>query len=89
MSRRYTSDGRRISSQAHARHTWTCSCGLVTAGNGGKSSHRRACAGRWLTWTEAYDRRLAEWERAQVDVRMASLDANMAAAEAAAGRWSR
>jgi hypothetical protein len=27
----------------HANHTWTCPCGRTVRGNGGKSSHQRAC----------------------------------------------
>jgi hypothetical protein len=46
MSARYTADGKRRSSMAHARHQWTCPCGRVCRGNGGKSSHQRAC----LVW---------------------------------------
>lgn len=62
MSSRYTADGKRRSSQTHAKRAHTCSCGKVVYGNGGKSSHRRACEdGSWLTTTEAYEQRLAAW----------------------------
>lgn len=27
----------------HASRRWTCRCGRLVKGNGGKSSHRRAC----------------------------------------------
>ena len=27
----------------HAQRSWTCRCGRTVWGNGGKSSHRRAC----------------------------------------------
>ena len=27
----------------HARNPWTCVCGRTVYGNGGKSSHQRAC----------------------------------------------
>lgn len=64
MSARYTGDGKRRSSQTHAKRTYTCTCGKTVAGNGGKSSHRRACDGRWLSWTEAYERRLEAWKAA-------------------------
>lgn len=57
MSRGYTNNGKRISSMTHAKRTFTCTCGKVVAGNGGKSSHRKACDGRYLTWGEAYQRR--------------------------------
>lgn len=57
MSSRYTNNGKRLSSMVHAQRTHTCTCGKVVTGNGGKSSHRRACDGRWLTWSEAYQRR--------------------------------
>lgn len=43
MSAGYTNNGKRISSMGHARHTWTCVCGKKVRGNGGKSSHQRAC----------------------------------------------
>lgn len=43
MSKLYTADGKRRSSMTHARHTWTCPCGRTVRGNGGKSSHQRAC----------------------------------------------
>lgn len=28
---------------AHAQYTWTCVCGKVCRGNGGKSAHKKAC----------------------------------------------
>ena len=37
----YTSNGKRRSSQTHARRVRTCSCGRVLRGNGGWTSHRR------------------------------------------------
>lgn len=40
MSRRYTANGKRISSMQHAKHAHFCSCGRVVHGNGGKTSHR-------------------------------------------------
>ncbi len=43
MSKGYTNTGKRISSMAHAKHGWTCSCGKKVWGNGGRSSHQRAC----------------------------------------------
>jgi hypothetical protein len=43
VSTRYTADGKRKSSQTHARRSWTCPCGRTVRGNGGKSSHQRAC----------------------------------------------
>lgn len=43
MSKGYTSDGKRRSSMTHARRKWTCVCGKDCLGNGGKSSHQRAC----------------------------------------------
>jgi hypothetical protein len=48
VSTRYTADGKRRSSMTHAQHGWTCPCGRKVWGNGGKSSHRRACK----TWAE-------------------------------------
>lgn len=60
MSSRYTVDGKRKSSMVHARRIWTCPCGKTVRGNGGKSSHRRACG----TWTRA---ELARLERLLAD----------------------
>lgn len=40
----YTANGKRKSSQTHARRTYTCVCGKSFRGNGGWSSHKRACA---------------------------------------------
>ena len=54
MSKRYTSDGKRKSSMVHATRTWTCDCGRKVAGNGGKSSHQRACD----VWAEREVRRM-------------------------------
>lgn len=62
MSVRYTSDGKRKSSMTHAKHAYLCSCGLIVHGNGGKSSHRRACPGHWCTWTELQLARRAAYE---------------------------
>lgn len=62
MSKQYTASGKRISSQTHARRTYTCTCGKTVAGNGGKASHRRACDGTYLSWMEAYEQRKAEYE---------------------------
>ena len=28
---------------AHAHYTWECICGKICRGNGGKSSHKKAC----------------------------------------------
>lgn len=39
-----TSPARSRAARTHAGRTWTCpGCGLVCRGNGGQSSHRRAC----------------------------------------------
>lgn len=61
MSSRYTADGKRKSSMTHANRSWTCDCGRKVWGNGGKSSHQRACR----TWAEAQvarlDRLLADY----------------------------
>lgn len=40
----YTATGKRKSSMTHARRTYTCVCGKECRGNGGWSSHKRACA---------------------------------------------
>lgn len=34
---------RRERARKHARRSWTCPCGRVCRGNGGASSHQRAC----------------------------------------------
>lgn len=39
----YTASGKRKSSMTHARRTYTCVCGKECRGNGGWSSHKRAC----------------------------------------------
>jgi hypothetical protein len=62
MSNRYTADGKRRSSQTHARRTYECTCGKVVAGNGGRASHRKACDGRYLGYTERYEKSLAKWQ---------------------------
>lgn len=54
----YTSDGRRKSSMTHAQRTHTCLCGKVCRGNGGWSSHKRACA----EWQEAMAKKRATRE---------------------------
>ncbi len=43
MTDKYTADGKRKSSQTHARRARTCVCGMVCRGNGGWSSHKRSC----------------------------------------------
>src|SRR5580698_10629005 len=48
VSNRYTADSKRKSSMTHATRGWTCYCGRAVRGNGGKSSHQRACS----TWAE-------------------------------------
>ena len=40
----YTADGKRKSSMTHARRSHVCVCGKVCRGNGGWSSHSRACS---------------------------------------------
>jgi hypothetical protein len=62
VSKQYTADGKRRSSQTHAQRTFECTCGKVVAGNGGKAGHRRACDGRYLGWSERYEKRVAEYE---------------------------
>lgn len=34
---------RHRAAQRHAERPWTCECGKICWGNGGKSSHKRAC----------------------------------------------
>jgi len=38
-----TSEARRRGARKHADRSWTCPCGRTVWGNGGKSSHKRAC----------------------------------------------
>lgn len=40
---------RREKASRHASRSWTCVCGRTVLGNGGKSSHQRACR----IWKEA------------------------------------
>lgn len=42
MSNRYTSDGKRKSSQSHAKHGHTCKCGRMIRGNGYRN-HFNVC----------------------------------------------
>lgn len=65
MSRLYTADGKRRSSMSHAKHSWRCSCGRIVRGNGGRSSHRKACDGYYLTTSERNELARQEWETAQ------------------------
>lgn len=39
--------------KVHANRVWTCPCGRQVRGNGGKSSHRKACP----TWQRLIDER--------------------------------
>lgn len=48
---------RRQAAGRHALDVWTCVCGRVCRGNGGQSSHKRACR-QWKA------HRLAAFERA-------------------------
>jgi hypothetical protein len=43
-------DGKRRSSMTHANRSYICTCGKTVSGNGGKSSHRKACDGRYLSY---------------------------------------
>lgn len=56
MSERYTNDGRRKSSMAHAKHARYCSCGRIVHGNGfahHRAMHERAGDGhRRVTQTQ-------------------------------------
>ena len=60
MSKGYTADGKRISASTHARRSWTCSCGKVVSGNGGRSSHQRACLAYLGEMLAFHERMLAE-----------------------------
>ena len=43
MTKGVVSAKRRESARKHASRTWTCRCGKVCRGNGGKTSHQSAC----------------------------------------------
>lgn len=43
MGMNIVSDSRRASARKHARRAYQCSCGKTVRGNGGWSSHRKAC----------------------------------------------
>lgn len=43
MGMNIVSDSRRAAARKHARRIYTCSCGKSVRGNGGWSSHRKAC----------------------------------------------
>ena len=60
MSKGYTADGKRISASTHARRSWTCVCGKEVSGNGGRSSHQRACLGYMTMMLRFHERMLAE-----------------------------
>jgi hypothetical protein len=62
MSSRYTADGKRKSSMTHAQRGWTCYCGRRVFGNGGKSSHKRACLVYAEHWLPRLEELLAENE---------------------------
>ncbi len=49
----YTANGKRKSSMTHATRTHTCMCGKVCRGNGGWSSHKKACP----SWADYWARR--------------------------------
>lgn len=71
MSKRYTADGRRLSSMTHAQRAYHCSCGKVVHGNGGKSSHARACPhGYWLSSMAVYEQRRDAYDLALGLVRL-------------------
>ena len=44
---------------AHSHQGYRCSCGKEVSGNGGMTSHRKACDGYYLTWGDAYEARRA------------------------------
>lgn len=44
MGANIVSDKRRAQARKHAERRYVCSCGRVCSGNGGWSSHKRACA---------------------------------------------
>lgn len=43
MPRGVVSRERKAAARRHADRSWTCACGKVCWGNGGHSSHQRAC----------------------------------------------
>ena len=62
MSSRYAAGGKRKSSMVHATRTWTCQCGRVLTGNGGKSAHKRGCRIWMEYWLPRLEKLLAENE---------------------------
>lgn len=67
MSRGYTNNGKRLSSMTHAKREHVCTCGKSVHGNGGKSSHRRACPeGTWRSSSDVYEERKAAFEAQRV-----------------------
>jgi len=74
-SKAYTSDGKRRSSMKHADRVHTCVCGKECRGNGGWSSHKRACA----LWQEAVTASRAKYEAALIAEGRADLVADLAA----------
>lgn len=54
----YTANGKRKSSMTHATRTHRCMCGKQCRGNGGWSSHKKACP-RWAEYWASRATRLA------------------------------
>lgn len=52
------SDKRRAQAKKHAARAWMCNCGKVCHGNGGISSHKKACS----YWMAAMVARAAQEE---------------------------
>ena len=44
MAANIVSERRKNQARKHANRSYTCVCGKVCKGNGGRSSHRKACA---------------------------------------------
>lgn len=59
----------RRSSRRHAERSWICDCGRILNGNGGISSHRRACPTWKRRLLERLRRAVAEIEAMQPDER--------------------
>jgi hypothetical protein len=91
MSSRYATGGKRLSSMTHARRSYTCVCGKRCTGNGGWSSHKRACMQRkdaktargLATVASSTSNCISDVPAAQAD---ASLKADAAAPDAAVRR---
>jgi hypothetical protein len=47
----------------HAERSWTCACGRTIQGNGGKTSHQRACREYKEGKLASMKRSVAKWDK--------------------------